>query len=35
MHVNADSDLSGDRLQFVMPGLGKNESQQKSNFLRA
>ena len=27
--------LSGDRLQFEMPGPGKNKSQQKSNSLRA
>jgi len=27
--------LSEDRLQFEMPGPGKNESQQKSNSLRA
>ena len=27
--------LSGDRLQFAMPGPGKNESQQNSNSLRA
>ena len=26
--------LSGDRLQFEMPGPGKNESRQKSNSLR-
>ena len=27
--------LSGGRLQFAMPGPGKNESQQNSNSLRA
>ena len=27
--------LSGDRLQFEMPGPGKNESQQKSNSLES
>ena len=27
--------LSGDRLQFAMPGPGKNEGQQNSNSLRA